>query len=820
MLTLKGFRGIRDGLGLSELTLDLQRLADDAQLIAIAGPNGSGKTTVMDNLTPYNLLASRASAGGAGGFSYYDHVYLAESAKDLVWAHEGRSYRSQIVIRLQGRRRTEAFLHRLDGDGAWRPVALEDGTVSDGRMESYAACVEHICGSAETFFASVFAAQGKRQLNTYRNAEIKSLLGDLLGQEAIRRVGLQAGETARLLQTGLVLLRQELVTLDTEADRIATARLRVEGAAARVAQADATTLAAQSCLDEAQGRHARLAAAFERQRAIEQQRRQLRADHRAEMEASAVTIRTLQAQDEAEGQRLDRLERRARQRRAQQQERRQSLERSRGRCLQELAQAPAVRRAARRLAVAQRIQGARHAIVLACRAQVQALAQARHAAHLAEQQLAAIEREAGKAVLRNEELSHRFSLVSEVPCAGTDLQGRCKLLGDAREAQALLPDASALVAQCARQRAQVRSELAEARRRCQALDDAPRKLSWAEHREAAACGRAGRLALLATKVDSCAQAAVTLAEVEQEMDALGPQSAASQPTAEEEAERRQISASRATIAQQLAQESRRSRDALARIDRSIALLPQGCDERQLASAASAVSEARGALGACQSRRLEALRDVQATEDLDRQAKALAQRRTHAEGHCAKVENEIANWTLLGRCMSNDGLIALAIDDAGPALSALANDLLLACYGPRFTVSIHTLLETSKGDQREGFDIVVHDGATGETKSVGLMSGGEKTWIEACMTRAIALYLALHTGRQYTTLFTDEADGALDVEHKRMFLSMKRAVLRLGGYEREYFVSQTPELTMMADAVIDLERWRVRDAPEAFADGRR
>src|SRR6218665_486700 len=63
MLTLKGFRGIRDGLGFPQLTLDLERLAGDAQLIAIAGPNGSGKTTVMDNLTPYNLLASRAPGG-------------------------------------------------------------------------------------------------------------------------------------------------------------------------------------------------------------------------------------------------------------------------------------------------------------------------------------------------------------------------------------------------------------------------------------------------------------------------------------------------------------------------------------------------------------------------------------------------------------------------------------------------------------------------------------------------------------------------------------------------------------------------------------
>jgi exonuclease SbcC len=40
----------------------------------------------------------------------------------------------------------------------------------------------------------------------------------------------------------------------------------------------------------------------------------------------------------------------------------------------------------------------------------------------------------------------------------------------------------------------------------------------------------------------------------------------------------------------------------------------------------------------------------------------------------------------------------------------------------------------------------------------------------------------------------------------MFMAMKRRVLELGGYSREFFVSQTPELTSMADAVIDLDAW--------------
>jgi len=51
-LKLKGFRSIRDGMGRDRLELDLERLAGDAALMAIAGGNGRGKSSVMDNLHP------------------------------------------------------------------------------------------------------------------------------------------------------------------------------------------------------------------------------------------------------------------------------------------------------------------------------------------------------------------------------------------------------------------------------------------------------------------------------------------------------------------------------------------------------------------------------------------------------------------------------------------------------------------------------------------------------------------------------------------------------------------------------------------------
>ncbi len=46
----------------------------------------------------------------------------------------------------------------------------------------------------------------------------------------------------------------------------------------------------------------------------------------------------------------------------------------------------------------------------------------------------------------------------------------------------------------------------------------------------------------------------------------------------------------------------------------------------------------------------------------------------------------------------------------------------------------------------------------------------------------------------------------------MFMEMKREVLRLGGYDQEFFVSQTPALTAMADAVIDLDAMAAAGSP--------
>ena len=810
-LTLKGFRGIRDGLGRDVLTLDFERLADGADLVAIAGANGRGKTTVMDNMHPYLTMPSRAAMAGPGGFSYYDHVCLPENEKDLIWAHDGRSYRSQVVIRVNGRRKTEAFLLILADDGAWKPVVLDDGTVSDGKVDTYTRCVEALCGSADTFFTSVFSAQGKRQLSAYRNAEIKTLLADLLGQEEIRVLGQKASETARLLKAGLAAIRQEQAGLDAEAQRIEAEQRRLDGAQARVAQRLAGRQAAQAAQDSTRTRHAQLMVEREQSRGVEARRGQLQGECHAVIQAGTQAIDILKSQDRGEVQRLERLEQRIAQRLAQECNRRQVLQNQRRQCLTVLVGVQAVRHAECRLPLAERVLSLRSAQVGAWRQQVQRLTQCQAAKRMVQQKLSGIEREAGQAALKAEELARRFGLTGEVPCAGTDLQGQCQLLGDARDAKALIPSARGTIQRLGGEKAAAQQELDALCGQHEELAGSPQALARAEHRAELARARASRFALLAAQAGEMARARTTLAAIEQELTELpaaqGPDAAAGQPpaeTSEEAAERQQIHAARQAIAAQHEQQAKHYRATLDRLKQALAGLPAPYDEQHLIDARTAMEQAAQSVTAAEQAHLAAVRDAETLGALVQQATALAGREAQVTNRIAKVETELGNWNLFAKCMSNDGLIALAIDDAGPALAGLANDLLLACYGPRFTVSLQTLVETGKGEQKEGFDILVHDGESGESKSVGLMSGGERVWINECLIRAVALYLAQHTGRRYGALFSDEADGPLDPERKRMFMAMKREVLRLGGYQREFFVSQTPELSAMADAVIDLE----------------
>src|SRR6202165_4256439 len=610
-LTLKGFRGIRDGLGRDVIELDFEQLAGDAKLVAMVGRNGRGKTTIMDNMTPFPIMPSRAGADGLGSFSYYDQVWLPQSVKDLVWEHAGERYRSQLVFRLNGKKKTEAFLHVRRGD-SWQPMRLDDGTVSDGKLDTYVQCVERILGSAETFFTSVFAAQGRRQLSAYKNGEIKTLLADLLGLEAIRAVGAKALETAKLLKAGLIAVRQERAGLRAEVEQVARELSQLGDAGARIAAAQTAKAARQAALDSANGKLAKHIATRDVTMQTEARRAQLTGERRSIIEAGKAALGALDAQDRREGERLEQLNRRIRQRGEDERKRRKGLNEQRTRLEATLQMSGVIERATQRLGLAESVVVKREEHVAGLRRVAERLEKLRADSKLARERIEGIEREAGQASLKAQELSRRFGLTAEGTCLGTDLQGRCKLLSDARAAQSLKPGADAQIARLQEERAKVAQHLQDIDAQRQDLAAAHEGLNIAETRLKRSRERLSKLSMRAARQGELAQARETLANIVRQIESLPPHDGAE--TAGEKAERGAVQAARQAIVTQREGEAQRQRESLNRVGAALAALPAPFDASQIERTQHGVAEAQRALVTAEATYMKAVRDQQAGEE--------------------------------------------------------------------------------------------------------------------------------------------------------------------------------------------------------------
>lgn len=169
-----------------------------------------------------------------------------------------------------------------------------------------------------------------------------------------------------------------------------------------------------------------------------------------------------------------------------------------------------------------------------------------------------------------------------------------------------------------------------------------------------------------------------------------------------------------------------------------------------------------------------------------------------------ARDEVADWARLAADLGRDGVQALEIDAAGPELTALANDLLHSCVGPRWTVSIETTRASADGkSQLEGCEVRVLDTERGRDAEASTFSGGERVILGEAVSLALTMLACRRSGLQGVTLVRDESGAALDPDNGRAYVAMLRRAADLVGASRVLFVSHSPEVVAMADAQIDV-----------------
>jgi exonuclease SbcC len=174
----------------------------------------------------------------------------------------------------------------------------------------------------------------------------------------------------------------------------------------------------------------------------------------------------------------------------------------------------------------------------------------------------------------------------------------------------------------------------------------------------------------------------------------------------------------------------------------------------------------------------------------------------AAADVAQLDAEHAEWALLARGLGRDGIQACEIDAAGPAVSTLANDLLLTCYGPRFTLALDTQAAKVAGGIKEVFDVRILDAATGREAREG--SGGEQTILNEALALGIAIWNASRSGWHVRTLWRDETTAALTAAHAARYVTMLRRAAEVGGFSQVLLVSHQESVWQSADIRVRIE----------------
>jgi len=818
--------------------LDLTRLR--AGTVAVIGRNGAGKTTLLECLAPAPIYRKFPTRPGT----------LAD------WS-TGKDAFLEVGIAMNGS--TYAIRHLIDAEkGESEAYVTKDGQpLVSGKAREFEALMAAVFGPMNLFLAAVFSAQNKRgSLLELEKRDRRDLFNAMLGNEYLQRIAEAATDKRKALAPEIegvaravedrraaladepfwrqkeARVEQALKVIDADLAEVET---KLAGLVTEEARARAELDARATKEAELKERQAERERALDKYRALQAQRNEVAATaaRLPEYEAAAKELETQRATAEAIKHELGAAE----QELGELQGRRQrvadlTIEATNAhRALEQIKSEARLAHQQELATIASEItrletnvQAIRND--LAGGQHVQAVKDARYRADTAIQAVATKEREI-------EAITASTSLLGEVPCEGTELQPRCKLLGAAVDARGRLGPLGDKLTELTRVLAQDQQALADAKREEERVTEELERAA-AELGVVIESAKARWTALNSRHPELPPKAA----DLEAQIKALGVKREADLvPEAEYlrvadrvGTHRKSLQILEATIAD-LANKDRLLPEAQAAARRVTELGVEMVDNIEAGKAIKAKIEALEAELATtaehhqrlaqivkdraawevarrtfQESRSTALQEAGAAKAKLAELATLAPKLAELEWALAALAEDVAQWSILEAAFGREGIQALEIDAAGPEVSRLVNDLLSACYGDRFAVAIVTTEPKADGKgTKEVFDIKILDAEQAREGKIEGLSGGEKVIVNEAIGLGLAIYNARKNPQHFATIFRDETSGALDTENARRYVTMLQRARQLGAIEHVFFITHQPELVELADHVIEVKR---------------
>ena len=816
---LRGMTGIKKGLGLDELALDFSQMSG---MIAISGPTGSGKTTIMENLQPYSQLVSRPET------ALKNHVFLRDSYKDLSFFYDDSLYRTLMKL--------DANSGRAEG------YVWKDGHPQiNGKISEYSQYIKELFGTPNLFFNSVFCAQNSTKISGLRPAELKALFAEFLGprlqiltaQEIkakehitfnsllVAAIAVKIQTCAETIEQGkkYKLLKSERVSEEDglkqalDANKKKLVRLQEEVALLRAGQAESDH--AQRGAEEAYKKVAYLetesknaevaefqaeAGLFKKITATRAEKtvcEQLLGDKLKIYEAKNVVVALTENIEHSD---------------------------------KELAE------------VNDELQKTGDTVYYLKIQHQEKEASTRNDLEKIEREKAIIQgRQASEKVLcdRNAEKINALSVDSKLSEIGFEIEYlQAKILDlEKRDAECVSSTCSFITGALA---AQVRLPIAEEEK-----IDRERELAYIKKElQADANLHIAELEMLAVAFQTHVQDGLHVTRIFQkncqaelaEIEKIEEVKRGLEIKAMDIKESRRESLARREAAQLIA--NRADEMAGAEVRKQIL-------ESTLRELSSIVSAKKQSFKIVQTRtqgliddlkleldiltpkisaglpeqilkkdtdikqlavivkeettESEVLRtEIAILENNVELAMAAADKKKRMEVEKANLSKSVSEWTFLKNACGANGLRALEIESVAPEITHDANSLLEKAFGSWAMVDFKTLSDEGK----EVLEPRVID-QDGDSVLIGNRSGGQQVWALKALRLAMTMVSKKRSGKNFKTLFCDEDDAGLDVETAQNFTKLYRAIMGTAGFKKCFYISHKPDCVAIADSVIDL-----------------